>query len=103
MMVDKLKASDFKVTKVGACAIISSMLVLVALSAISLPIAQDCKAQDFSFSLSEEHVNVTVQKDGSVDINYFFSFLRYGSPPRSQADLQELRLNPGASTCFLLA
>ena len=74
MMVDELKASDFKVTKIGAYAIIISMLVLVALSAISLPIAQDSKALNISFSLSEERFNVTVQKDGSVDIHYLFSF-----------------------------
>jgi hypothetical protein len=72
--VDKLKTSDFKATKVGACAIVSSMLVLIALCAISLPIAQDGKAQNYSFSLSEERVNVTVLKDGSVGIHYFFSF-----------------------------
>lgn len=73
-MVDKLKGAHFKITTICAYALIASMLVLIALSAINLPIAQNGRAQDYSFSLSEELVNVTVQKDGSVDIHYFFSF-----------------------------
>jgi hypothetical protein len=34
--------------------------------------------ESYSFSLTEERVNVTVLKDGSVDIDYYFNFTNVG-------------------------
>ena len=57
------------------------MLAIVALAMMSLlptgPVSI-ASAQDYSFSVSEERVNVTVMQDGSVDIDYKFVFTNIG-------------------------
>jgi hypothetical protein len=52
------------------CLLISAAVVMSGLSLIGAPLAIDCRAASISFSVAEEVVNVSAQKDGSVNIDY---------------------------------
>ena len=49
-------------------------LSIVAVLLAAGPLAGTASAQDISFTLDDERLLVTVNKDGSVDLNYTFSF-----------------------------
>ncbi len=54
-------------------------LALGGLGAFDLSPAGEARAADYSFSVQREEVNVTVLRDGSVDIDYYFRFTNVGS------------------------
>ena len=60
----------------ASLALTIAALVLIALLP-SGPVG-NASAQEYSFSVSEERVNVTVMQDGSVDIDYLFVFTNVG-------------------------
>ena len=52
--------------------------VLGSLSALHTSPVGEAEAAEYSFSLAREEVNVTVLRDGSVDIDYYFHFTNVG-------------------------
>jgi hypothetical protein len=57
---------------------VALLVILAMMASMDLRPTGQVMGESYSFSLTEERVNVTVLKDGSVDIDYYFHFTNVG-------------------------
>ncbi len=57
--------------------IVSLTLIMAILSITFTPITLNTQAQDYSFSVEEESITITINNDGSIDIEYWLTFINY--------------------------
>src|SRR5512136_1366792 len=60
----------------AVCTVLLFLLLVGVFS--SIPNKANASALDYSFALDAELVDVSIEKDGSIDINYQFNFTNYG-------------------------
>jgi hypothetical protein len=57
--------------------IVSFALIFAIMGITFTPISFNSQAQDYSFSVEEERITITINNDGSIDIEYYLTFINY--------------------------
>lgn len=97
-MVSEMHRSRRSLTVIVVMLLLISSLVLGGLGALHHSPVGEARAADYSFSVAKEEVNVTVLRDGSVDIDYHFQFTNVGSLDGVDIGLPNRHYDP--STAF---
>ena len=77
-------------------------LALCGLGALNESPIGEVKAADYSFSVERQEVNVTVLRDGSVDIDYYFLFTNVGYLDGVDIGLPNRYYDPGTAGAIIM-